>query len=175
MAGHLIDTPRTEAGDQTRFTVNADFSELPSFLPPPGRDELMPAVRGQKNGSFATPRARVPLANRSRNAQSKNEFTPLLQSAARNRFLLRDQESKENHGGLVTPAVLKGGYTYSSPMPEASSLMNSSMSSDHTPMAHLNGSSSPASTLMAMPSGELGIGGDGGNVLTLREQEEVGL
>jgi hypothetical protein len=169
MAHHFVETPRTEAGDQTRFTI-PDFSEMPSFAAPAGKDDLLNAVRNQKSNAFATPSARAPLAGRNRNAQAKNEFTPLLKSAARNRMVMRDGESKENHG-LATPAALKAGYRFSSPMvPEASSLVDSSMISEHTPMVPTD-SSSMTSTPMALPNnrGEMGDG----NVLTLREQEAV--
>lgn len=84
-------------------------------------------------------------------------------------MVMRDRESKENHG-LTTPAVLKPGYRFSSPMvPEQSSLVDSSMVSEHTPVALVE-SSSEVSTPMALPHrGEMGDG----NVLTLREQEAV--
>lgn len=174
MAHHYINTPQTEAGDRTRFTlVDADFStEFPSFQAPAGGDDLLGAVRNNKNTTFATPRA--PLAQLGRNARAKNEFTPLLKSATTNRLLQRDMEAKENHGVPATPAALKPGYRFSSPaIPEASSLMDTSMSSEHTPFAPED-SSSAMSTPMALPKrGELGMGADGGNVLTLREQEAV--
>lgn len=171
---HIIDTPRTEVADQTLFN-HPEFSELQSFVAPAGGDDLLKAMRNGKNNTFATPSARAPLANRSRNAQAKNEFTPLLKSAVRNRTMRMDWEAKENHGGLVTPAALKAGYQLSSPLdPQASSLMDTSISEDNTPLA-IGDSSSAMSTPMALPrKGELGMGGDGGNVLTLREQEAVG-
>lgn len=169
MAHHYIDSPdKTEVGDRTRMTT-LEFSEMPSFSAPAGKDDLLKAVRNQKSTAFATPRA--PLAGRNRNAQAKPEFTPLLKSATRNRHVMRDGESKENHG-LATPAALKSGYKFSSPMvPEPSSLVDSSMVSEHTPMVPTD-SSSMASTPMALPNnrGEMGDG----NVLTLREQEAVG-
>jgi hypothetical protein len=170
MAHHFIDTPRTEAGDYTRIG-EPSLSEMASFVAPPGADNLLNAVRKPKSTVFSTPSARVPLANRSRNAQAKNEFTPLLKSAAKNRLIMRDQE---NRGGLTTPAALKPGYNFSSPaIPEASSMMDTSMSEDHTPVAPVD-SSSAMSTPVALPRrGEMGMGGDGGNVLTLREQEAV--
>jgi hypothetical protein len=174
MAHHYINTPQTEAGDRTRFTLldNELDSELPSFQAPAGGDDLLGAMRNSKNDTLATPRA--PLAQLGRNARAKNEFTPLLKSAAKNRLLQRDLEAKENHGVPETPAALKPGYRFSSPaIPEASSLMDTSMSSEHTPLVPVD-SSSAMSTPMALPKrGELGMGGDGGNVLTLREQEAV--
>jgi hypothetical protein len=166
---HFVETPRTEAIDRTRFTI-PDYSEFPSFQAPAGKDELLKAVRNpQTKIAFATPSARAPLASRSRNLQAKNEFTPLLHSATKNRIAMRSKEEKEN-GGLATPAALKPGFQLSSPnVPEASSLDNSSMISDRTPMPEVNSSSFENSTPMALPDGQL----DSGNVLTLREQEAV--
>lgn len=153
-------------GDRTRLTA-LDLSEMPSFTAPAGKDDLLKAVRNQQATGFATPRA--PLAGRNRNAQTKNEFTPLLKSAARNRAVMRDAESKENHG-LTTPAALKAGYRFSSPMVPEASVVDSSMLSEHTPLVPTD-SSSMDNTPIALPNnrGEMGDG----NVLTLREQEAV--
>jgi hypothetical protein len=170
---HYIETPRTDAVDRTRYTI-PDLSEIQSFVAPAGGDDLLNAMRNGKNNTFATPSARAPLASRSRNAQAKNEFTPLLKSAAKNRYMRQDKEAKENHGGLTTPAALKAGYKFSSPaMPDTSSIVDVSMSDDNTPLAPVD-SSSAMSTPMALPRrGDMGMAGDGGNVLTLREQEAV--
>ncbi|KIV99886.1 uncharacterized protein PV09_08550 [Verruconis gallopava] len=166
---HFVETPRTDAVDRTRFTM-LDLSEMPSFQAPAGKDDLLKAVRSSQNTSrhaIATPSARVPLAGRSRNAQAKNEFTPLLHSATKNRMAMRGMNEKEN-AGLATPAALRPGFQLSSPnMPEASTLGDSSVMSDHTPVPEVNSSSFENSTPMALPKGQL----DSGNVLTLREQE----
>jgi hypothetical protein len=168
---HFVETPRTDAVDRTRFTI-PDYSEMPSFYAPAGKDDLLKAVRNTQNKTaFATPSARAPLASRSRNGQAKNEFTPLLHSATKNRMAMRGKEEKENRG-LATPAALKPGFQLSSPnVPDASSLDNSSMISDRTPMPEVNSSSFENSTPMALPKGQL----DSGNVLTLREQEAVSI
>ena len=171
MAHHYIETPRTEIGDRTRYT-NPDFSELPSFQAPAGGDDLFKAIRGQKAfASINTPTARAPLAQR-RNAQTKQEFTPLLHSAAKNRFRMRSQEDKEN--GLRTPAALKPGYQFSSPnIPDASQLSESGVDSSETPMVPVDSSSAMSTPIATLPQrGEMGL--DGGNVLTLKEQEAVG-
>jgi hypothetical protein len=166
---HFVETPRTDAVDRTRFTI-PDLSEYPSFVAPAGKDNLLNAVKNpQARNTFATPSARAPLASRSRNAQARNEFTPLLHSATKNRMAMRGRDGKEN-GGLATPAALKAGFQLDSPgVPDASSMDNSSMISDRTPMPEVNSSSFENSTPMAMPKGQL----DSGNVLTLREQEAV--
>lgn len=170
MAHHYIDSPEKtefEVADRTRLT-GMDFSEMPSFVAPAGKDDLLKAVRNQKATGFATPRA--PLAGRNRNVQTRNEFTPLLKSATQNRRGMRDGDSKENHG-LATPAALKAGYRFSSPMVPEATIVDSSGISEHTPMVPTDSSSMDA-TPMALPNkrGELGDG----NVLTLREQEAVG-
>ena len=167
MAHPFVETPRSEAVDRTRMLPDME-SMLESFVAPANSDNLLNAVRGgQGRNTFATPR--LPLANR-KNAQTRQEFTPLLKSAAKNRFAMRggllDQEN------LATPAALKPGFQLSSPgVPDASSMDNSSMisDSDRTPMPEVNSSSFENSTPMAMPKGQL----DSGNVLTLREQEAV--
>lgn len=169
MAHHYIDSPEKtefEVGDRTRLTM--DFSEIASFVAPDGKDDLLKAVRNQKATGFVTPRA--PLAGRNRNVQRGNEFTPLLKSAMQNRRGIHDGESKENHG-LATPAALKAGYRFSSPMAPEATVVDSSVISEHTPMVPTD-SSSMDNTPMALPNnrGEMGDG----NVLTLREQEAVG-
>lgn len=170
MAHNYLDTPRTELIDRTRYS-NPDFSELPSFQAPAGGDDLLKAVRNvRKNAALATPAARQPLANR-KNIPARQEFTPLLHSAAKNRIRIRSREDKEN--GLMTPAALKPGYRFSSPaIPEASDIMDSSMiDSSRTPLALGDSSSAMSTPMAALPQkGELGMDG---NVLTLKEQEAV--
>ncbi|KAF2433794.1 hypothetical protein EJ08DRAFT_647087 [Tothia fuscella] len=168
MAHLFVGTPQTEVSDRTRMTfIDNDLSsELPSFMPPSGADDLLGAVRSKKGTVLSTPRQ--PLAQLGRNKSSKNEFTPLLKSAMKNR--MRNGEAKENYGVPATPALLKPGYHFSSPNVPEASIMDTSMSLEHTPYAPVD-SSSAMSTPMALPKGQLGVGGDGGNVLTLREQE----
>jgi hypothetical protein len=181
MAHHMLDTPRTEAADRTRATLNLDFSEMPSFMPPPGADDLVRAMNSRAHGnnptarhaSLATPSVRAPLAAR-RNPPAKAEFTPLLQSAAKNRLLQRQQQTAR--GGVNTPAALKPGYRMSSPaLPEASVLLDSEIGSvDQTPMPIAESSIAMSTPIPMMPKrGELGLGGDGANLLTLKEQEAV--
>jgi hypothetical protein len=185
MAHHMLDTPRTEAADRTRATLNLDFSEMPSFMPPPGADDLVRAMNSRAHGnnpnarhvSLATPSVRAPLAAR-RNPPAKAEFTPLLQSAAKNRLLQRQQQAAQGTvRGISTPAALKPGYRMSSPaLPEASVLLDSEIASvDQTPMPIAESSIAMSTPIPMMPKrGELGLGGDGANLLTLKEQEVVG-
>lgn len=169
MAAYL-DTPRgTDAGDMTRLQTEIDFSREESFHPPAGRDNLFKQMSGAR-----TPRN--PLAAL-RNANAKNEFTPMLKSATANRTR---QVNGLLKGGLATPAALKPGYDFvgSPALPEASTMnaISSSFSESgvdgQTPVPQA--SSSAMSTPMALPrrgEGELDSGN--GNVLTLREQEAV--
>ena len=167
MAHHYIDTPRTEAADRTRMTLpDVSLSEMPSFYAPPGADDLLKAARGNNSRPtlFATPSARVPLANRRNPPAAKAEFTPLLHSAARNRMEMRDLEAKGKNGKLNTPAGLKAGYIPSSPhLPEASMLDSQLTSEDHTPMPMVDSSIAMSTPMPVLPRrGELGMGGDGG-------------
>jgi hypothetical protein len=186
MAHHMLDTPRTEAADRTRATLNLDFSEMPSFMPPPGADDLVRAMNARSHGnnpaagrhaSLATPSARAPLAAR-RNPPARAEFTPLLQSAAKHRLLQRQTQTQTQAArGIATPAALRPGYHMSSPaLPEASVLMDSEAASvDQTPMPIAESSIAMSTPIPMMPKrGELGLGTDGANLLTLKEQEAVG-
>jgi hypothetical protein len=168
----FIDTPRTDAKERTFAQI--DFSEIPSFMAPPGADDLVNHMRAQNGNrrahTLATPSTR---AGGRRAPATKPEFTPLLHSAVRNR------QTRQMLGGkLETPAALKNGYRFSSPaLPEGSMLGGDSMmsSTDETPIPVPDSSSSAMGTPMPrLPRrGEMGMDGDGGNVLTLKEQEEV--
>lgn len=166
---HLIDTPRTEVGDASRYQTEVSFSMEESFVPPAGRDELFKKMSGAR-----TPRN--PLATM-RSANARNEFTPMLKSATTNRTR---QVNGLINGKITTPAALKPGFTMSnSPLPEASTydVQSSSFAESvdgRTPVPDV--SSSAMSTPMALPrraEGELDNGN--GNVLTLREQEAVSM
>jgi len=164
----FLDTPRTDHGEASRFSaVDVDFTEMPSFQAPLGRDNIF-----KPTGGARTPRN--PLATL-RNPAA-NEFTPMLKSATANRTR---QVNGLLKGGLTTPAAMKPGFEIGgTPLPEisttnalSSSFSESGMGSQ-TPMPHAD--SSEMSTPMAFPrraEGELDKGN--GNVMTLREQEAV--
>lgn len=168
MAHNYLETPRTEAGDLTRFTTNDhSFSREESFQAPAGRDNLFKLMSGAR-----TPRN--PLATM-RNANARNEFTPMLKSATANRTR---QVNGLMDGKLTTPAAMKPGFVMSTtPLPEASTFDVDSSSfgeSTHARTPVPDPSSSAMSTPMALPrraEGELDTGN--GNVMTLREQEAV--
>jgi hypothetical protein len=164
---HILETPRTEVGDATRYQSEVDFSMEQSFHAPVGRDTLFKQMAGAR-----TPRN--PLATM-RNANARPEFTPMLKSATANRT---KQVNGLLNGKITTPAALKPGFSMSNtPLPEASSIDIQSSSfaesiDGRTPVP--DPSSSAMSTPMALPrraEGELDNGN--GNVLTLREQEAV--
>jgi len=180
MAHHFIDTPRTDAADRTRFdTTIGDVSfgvAEPSFVPLDGRDDLFKVVRSTSGATTLTT-PRIPLTSKRNVPQSRQEFTPLLRSATKNAMRVRGIEDKENnYGKLRTPAALRPGFRLSSPIiPEASEFGSSGLHSndndgDKTPMAPgIESSSIDISTPQALPKGDLGM--DGGNMLTLKEQE----
>jgi len=204
MAYNFVDTPRTEIGDRTHLTAaNVSFSEIQGFPSPtknPATD-LINSGRSRSNGqAVRTPRARNVLGGLRPGA--KNEFTPLLKSAAHNRFRTEARsakkyarDGKENvteelvnsmlagstNGVPRTPAYLKVGYkdTYQTPgLPiESSVLDETSLGGNKTPGPPPAISSS---TLMSTPIPAMPVKGqegrtDQGNVLTLREQEAVSL
>lgn len=165
---HLLDTPRTEVGDMTRFTTNEpSFSIEETFHAPTDRDNLFKQMSGAR-----TPRAQLTTR---RNLSAKNEFTPMLKSATANRTR---QVNGLFDGKITTPIAMKPGFQVSNtPLPEASmfDVQSSSFAEsvdDRTQLPDPN--SSAMSTPMAIPRRAEGeMDGGNGNVLTLREQEDV--
>jgi hypothetical protein len=188
MAGVYLSSPPT-AADQTRMTQggDVDFSEMPSFRSPSkgGQHDLLAQMRGDRPQPIRTPSARNPLTQL-RQGAAKVEFTPLLKSATRNRMQASANGFGVGHldfgadGKPRTPAALKPGFKFdgSPALPEASvyDAMNSSSMGETgmsgTPMPPV-ASSSAMSTPLALPrrDGEGAL--DGGNMMTLREQEAV--
>lgn len=183
-----LDTPRTEA-DATYMTSGhnlENFSLENSLLSPTkhkngGFQDRMQPGRGI---SLKTPRARVPFADR-RNLPSVNgrgEFTPLLKSVARNNL----QRDRKLNTAPETPAFLKAGYegNDSPALPAADqtgaygSDVDSSIirDNDGTPIPQITSSSAQSTPLAALPKRDGGgVLADQGNVMTLREQENVRL
>lgn len=180
-----IDTPRTEA-DATYMTNGhnlENFSIENSLLSPlKGKDDLAAHMRNGRGISLKTPRVRVPFADR-RNlpaAPGRGEFTPLLQSVAKRNL---ERNSKMN-GAPETPAFLKasykGGDSPALPGAEASGIYGSDFSSsvlgenDGTPVPQVTSSSAQSTPLAVLPKRDAtGVLNDQGNVMTLREQENV--
>lgn len=211
MAAPYIHTPATERGDATTLSTThhpLDFSFAqpfgsPSKDPAQNLRDHMKGMRSNSNKNvMQTPRVRHALVDRSRahlpngTGVGKQEFTPLLKSAQRNRALLRGikEEEKENNGsgrtvaGNVpdTPAVFRSSYA-SEEGTQLPGQCNSSMVSiaeddEETRGSGERGDVGPppgvesSSMLSSTPIPTLRGGGgtavlDQGNVLTLRDQE----
>lgn len=181
-----IETPRTDAGNAT-YMSNAhnleNFSVEPSLLSPLKRkDDLVSQMRNGRGVSLKTPRARVPFSDR-RNlpgVPGRGEFTPLLQSVARKNL----ERNGKLSGGPETPAFLKasyqGGNTPALPGAEVSAIYGSDFDSsvlvdgEGTPMPQVASSSSQSTPLAVLPKRDAtGVLMDQGNLMTLREQENV--
>ncbi|KAL2057771.1 hypothetical protein ABVK25_002155 [Lepraria finkii] len=181
-----IETPRTDAGNAT-YMSNAhnleNFSVEPSLLSPLKRkDDLVSQMRNGRGVSLKTPRARVPFSDR-RNlpgVPGRGEFTPLLQSVARKNL----ERNGKLSGGPETPAFLKasyqGGNTPALPGAEASAIYGSDFDSsvlvdgEGTPMPQVASSSSQSTPLAVLPKRDAtGVLMDQGNLMTLREQENI--
>lgn len=180
-----IETPRTDAGNST-YMPNGygidDFSAENTFLSPSKKEkDLVSQLRNGGGISLKTPRPRPPFGDR-RNlpvAPVHGEFTPLLKSVAKKNL----QRSAKCNGVPETPAFLKKGYKDSgspalpSATPGAYSENTGSSAGateDETPVPQMASSSAQATPLAVLPKrdGE-GVLTDQGNVLTLREQENV--
>ena len=178
-----IETPRTDAGNATFMTNSHDlenFSVEPSLLSPLKRkDDVVSQMRTGHGISLKTPRARVPLADR-RNLPGRTEFTPLLQSVARKKL----ERNGKLGGAPETPAFLKASYQASDspalPGGDVSGVYGSDMGSsvlgdgEGTPMPQVASSSMQSTPLAVLPKRDAsGVLTDQGNMMTLREQENV--
>ena len=177
-----IDTPRTDAGNATYMTDGYNIENLSlanSFMSPlKKQDDLMLQLPNNRGVSLKTPRGRGPLTDRRNPPQA--EFTPLLKSVTKKNQLRRDKEN----GLPQTPAFLKPGYKVndSSVLPalENSVVYEEDTGSSVGPhddamsMPQISTSSAQSTPLAALPrrNGE-GAAADQGNLLTLREQENV--
>ena len=180
-----IETPRTDAGNATYMTNGHDFENFsvePSLLSPLKRkDDIFSQMRSGRGISLKTPRARVPLADR-RNLPARTEFTPLLQSVARKKV----ERNGKPGGAPETPAFLKasyqGGDSPALPGGDVSGIYGSNLGSsmigdgdaDGTPMPQITSSSAQSTPLAVLPKRDAaGTLTDQGNMMTLREQENV--
>lgn len=180
-----IETPRTDAGNAT-YISNAhnleNFSVENSFLSPSkSRDDVVSQLRNGRGLSLKTPRSRVPFTDRQNLPKApRGEFTPLLKSAARNSMLRKTKLS----GAPQTPAFLKAGYHETNspalPAPEISGLYGDDTGSsigvdgDGTPVPQIASSSAQSTPLAVLPKrDDGGVVADQGNMMTLREQENV--
>ena len=170
----MIGTP---APDATTTSFNSEgFEGLDqlgveaSFIAPQGRDLLS---KGRQNGvSLKTPSGRRDplqlLPNGAQQKPGKAEFTPLLKSVAKTNISKRLSSSARRRGSALpnTPGL---------PLPRLEESMVSTSSAgrnDYTPMPQ-NLSSSAASTPLAQLPAKNGAVVNDGNVMTLREQENI--
>lgn len=186
LAMAFIDTPHTDAGNATYMTNGNNIENISlenSFLSPlKKQDDLVLQLRNNRGINLKTPRHRAPLADR-RNvltALPQTEFTPLLKSVTRKNQLLRGKDN----GMPQTPAFLQPDYqSNDSPALQAgeSSMVygdNTSSSvgtqEDGTLMPPMVSSSAQSTPLAVLPKRDSeGVLADQGNLLTLREQENV--
>lgn len=178
----IIDTPRTEIGDQTRMSGLNDFEySTQHSIPSPSKDsnDLLKQIRGMRPSNARTPLNRAPFGDR-RNLPSKAEFTPLLKSATKNNHVRSNVDVKENVLPMETPQAAKRAFEGDSvALPFNSSVMmeehtgSDQHDADGPSMVPPVSSSSPVSTPMAPPRRGEGPLDNRGNLATLREQEAV--
>ena len=183
-----IETPRTDIGNATYMTDGPNIEDVSmddSLMSPlKKQDDLLHQLRSNRGVSLKTPRTRIPLVDR-RNlptAPTQVEFTPLLKSVTKKNQLRRDKEN----GLPITPAFLKSGYKAndSSALPNLETSVvygedtgsSIRMHNEEAVMPQISDSSAQSTPLAVLPrrNGE-GATADQGNLLTLREQENVSI
>ncbi|MCJ1432570.1 hypothetical protein MMC27_001927 [Xylographa pallens] len=182
----FIDTPRTDAGNATYLDNGHNIEALSaenSFLSPVKKqDDLLTQLRNHRGAILKTPRMRAPFADR-RNlpiAQAQAEFTPLLKSVTKKNAIRMGKENAVPQ----TPAFLKQGYqAKDSPAlqaPESSLLSGDETRSDvgaaeeATVLPEMASSSAQSTPMPVLPKRDgNGVLQDQGNMMTLREQENI--
>ena len=179
------ETLRTD-GDASYLTNGhnlENFSVEPSLLSPIKKhsDNVVSGLRHGRLNALRTPRARVPLSERQNlpGASSRGEFTPLLQSVARKQL----ERNSKLKGAPETPAFLKENHkgTDSPALPRAdvSNVYGSDFGSsvlvqdEGTLLPQVASSSAQSTPLATLPKDAKGVLLDQGNILTLKEQENV--
>jgi hypothetical protein len=184
-----IDTPQTAA--ENSYLTNGlghldDLSPEKSFASPSKGRDLLQGLRNGRGLSLKTPRAgaRDPLRLLPNGAAPKGEFTPLMMSVTKKNHMRSVSRQK---AGAQTPSFFKENSVLNGATPalpqagDHSQVYDERTSSsagdavDETPMPQAVSSSSAHSTPLAqLPArdGRGGVVGDG-NVMTLREQENV--
>ena len=189
MAANYIHTPA--ATDASYLNTGLDrlgeLSPEKSFLPPQKNGDLISQMRGaRRNGtSLKTPRAamREPLKVLPNANQPKSEFTPLMKSITKTSMARR--LSGRRSVGNQTPAYLKENQVVNGATPALPRMLeNSQIQSEHTtssaggannftPIPQHASSSAQSTPLAQLPTREAGGVVNNGNVMTLREQENV--
>ncbi|KAL2372571.1 spindle-pole body protein, variant [Blastomyces gilchristii SLH14081] len=147
--------------------------------------------RSRKRSEFSlkTPRAGSRL-NPTRNAlhdrrnlptipPPKGEFTPMLNSVSRNNFI-RHNNSTRRRSGPETPAALRNGYHSNRNTPGLPNMDmtgygddSTNLDGDPTPVPRIASSSAQSTPLPTLPGRNGNVVGDGHNMMTLKEQENV--
>lgn len=179
-----INTPQTTDASYLTNGVDelGDLSPEKTFLPPSQKKDLISQMRNAKSQgmNLKTPRAgsRDPLRLLPNGNQARSEFTPLMKSVTRNNIARRLSGKKSSASG--TPSYLKGGYTPALPkLADLSHLEGENTSSsagnavDDTPMPHHASSSIQSTPLAQLPHRDAGGLINDGNMMTLREQENI--
>lgn len=175
MAGISIGTP---SATQQSFASD-DFDDLDklgieaSFVAPKDKDVLFQGSRKNLRTPRAGSQPLTQLVNGNYVRGGKAEFTPLMKSVAKNNISKRLSASARRHG-VPTPGATPG-----LPLPrmdetniESQHTSSSVGRNDYTPMPQ-NLSSSVAGTPLAQLPARDGAVVNDGNVMTLREQENI--
>jgi hypothetical protein len=183
-----IDTPQPAADNSYLTNGLGQLDELSpekSFAPPSRDRDLIQGIRHGRGLSLKTPRAgaRDPLRLLPNVPTQRGEFTPLMMSVTKKNHMRRTSGAK---GGAQTPSFLKESSISNGPTPALPRMGDNSHiydertsssagdTANETPIPQAVGSSSAQSTPLAQLPGRDGRGvvGDG-NMMTLREQENV--
>lgn len=193
MSKHYIETPQTiAAGDKTFLTNNKSLLDLPSlsensiaFSPSGDHDIIKAAQIGRRRKSGLD--LKTPHAGGSRAALrpvtngAKGEFTPMMKSVTKNNAIRSATGTR--FGTVETPAFLKSGYKGVAETPAlprshldygGEDTSSSAGAEQATPVPQVISSSAQSTPLAQLPGGNNGVVGDG-NVMSLREQENVSL
>ena len=182
-----LDTPRTDAGNGTFLDIGHNIDNMSaetSFLSPVKKQEdLISQLRKNRGASLKTPRMRAPLGDRRNlpSAPAQSEFTPLLQSVTKRNTFKAGKENAAAH----TSAFLKPGFAVKdSPAlqgPESSVVYGDESASfigaaeEATPLPPAASSSAQSTPMPVLPKRDgNGVLSEQGNMMTLREQENVG-
>lgn len=111
---------------------------------------------------------------------AKDEFTPMMKSATKNNFLKNMSTATRGAGGPKTPAYLRASYrsnpnTPGLPPIEMTGIEEEDATDEPTPLPQVASSSAQSTPLPNLPGRDDGVLGDGQNMMTLKEQEKVGL
>ncbi|RMD42304.1 hypothetical protein DV735_g2832, partial [Chaetothyriales sp. CBS 134920] len=188
MPAPYIPTPRTTDASylSTGLERLGEMSPEKSFVnPQQGRDLITQMRSTRHSGSNQkTPRngSRDPLRLLPNGNQGKSEFTPLMKSGVKNNMARR--LSARRTGGIETPAYLRNGYVEGKTpglpkLDDMSHLQSENTSSsagnphDYTPMPKVISSSAHSTPLAQLPQQDIGGVVNDGNIMTLREQENI--